>query len=124
MPAAPVCPVAPVFATANENFLLIVIPSTVTGIVASHAAVILAVVVNVIFGFAVPELSTVTEIPVGQVIVLASTDTAVQILLPHIACASVEQLSPAGAPVVSPKNVYASLDNVTPYASDKSTSVI
>lgn len=46
----PDAPVAPVFATANENFFVIVTPSIANGIVASHAAEIVAVVLNVIVG--------------------------------------------------------------------------
>jgi hypothetical protein len=62
-------PVAPVFATAKLNFLLIVTPSAVIGIVASQAAVIFAVVVNVIVGVAVPLLLILALIPDGHAIV-------------------------------------------------------
>ena len=71
----PVAPVLPVRATANENFLLIVIPSTDTGIVASQAAFTVAVVVNLIVTFDVPLLDTAALMPVGHTIDLASTVT-------------------------------------------------
>ena len=73
----PVAPVAPVLATANENFLFIVIPSTTTGIVASHAALIVAVVLNVTLTFEVPLFSTVALIPVGHTMSAAVTATEV-----------------------------------------------
>mgnify|MGYP004660003201 CR=1 FL=1 len=75
LPVAPVDPVAPFNATANENFLLTVIPSTATGIVASQAFEIVAVVVNVIVTVALPLFETVAEIPVGQTISAAVTFT-------------------------------------------------
>ena len=48
VPSLPFAPFVPALATANENFLFIVTPSTTTGILASQAVVIVAVVVNVI----------------------------------------------------------------------------
>ena len=65
----PAAPVAPVFATEKENFLLIVTSSTVTGMVASHEAVTVTVVLNVIVGDAVPLLVIAAEMPVGQLTV-------------------------------------------------------
>ena len=70
-------PFNPALATAKENFLFTVIPSTFTGIVASQESEIVLVVVKVIVGLAVPLLATVAEIPGGQVISLATTVTAV-----------------------------------------------
>ena len=75
LPASPFAPVAPVFATAKENFLLIVMPSTVTGMVASQDEVMTAVVVNVIVGDAVPLSVTAAVMPVGQMIDFTSTTT-------------------------------------------------
>ena len=64
-------------ATAKLNFLFTVIPSTVTGIVASLAVEIVAVVVKVILTFEVPLLETDALIPVGQTISAATTFTDV-----------------------------------------------
>ena len=113
----------PAFATANENLLLIVIPSTVTGMIASQAAVIVSVVVNVIVGADVPLFSTVAEMPVGQVILLESTVTDEHWLLPQYATACVAHLSPAGAPDVFPTKVYASDVKMILYASVTSITV-
>ena len=74
-PSLPSCPLTPALATANENFLFTVIPSTTTGIVASHADEMIAVVVNVIFTLFVPLPSTAALIPVGSIIELLSTLT-------------------------------------------------
>ena len=71
----PLCPLVPALATANENFLFTVIPSTTTGIVASHATAIVAVVLKVIFTFDVPLFSTLALIPVGHTISAAVTFT-------------------------------------------------
>ena len=46
------------------------IPSTLTGIIASQVAVIVAVVLNVTVGDAVLLLDTVAVIPVGQLMLL------------------------------------------------------
>ena len=105
LPAAPVAPVCPFSATANENFLFIVIPSTTTGIVASHAVEIVAVVLNVILTLAVPLFSTVAEMPVGHTISAAVTLTAEHWLVPQNATASVVQEAPAATPLVLPMNV-------------------
>ena len=75
MPASPFKPVAPVFATANENFLLIVISSTVIGITASQAFAMVAVVVKVMVGADVPLPSTTAEMPVGHAMFFESTIT-------------------------------------------------
>ena len=68
-PLAPVEPVSPFLDTEKENFLFMVIPSTVIGIVASQDSAIVDVVLKVIVGDTVLLLVIVAEIPDGQVIV-------------------------------------------------------
>jgi hypothetical protein len=104
---SPLLPVAPVFATAKLNFLLIVMPSAVTGIVASHAALTVAVVLKVMVGVDVPLFVIVDEIPVGHVIV--PIVTAVHCCEPQNINASVEQVAPDATPLVPPTNVNDSL---------------
>ena len=104
--AAPVPPVAPVSAMPTENCLVIVIsPSTVTGMVTRPAEVndVLAVMVSV---GAVVSVFFVTVMPVGAVIAVRST-LALTCSEPHMAMTCVVQL-PAFAAVVVPGKVYPS----------------
>ena len=123
-PCAPVEPVAPVFATANENFLFIVTLSTSTGMVASHAEVITAVVINLTVGETVLLFITDAVIPGGHLMFAAVMLIFYQGVLPQNATTSVEHEDPIGAPAVFPINVYASLVNITEYASVTSITVV
>jgi hypothetical protein len=92
-----------------------VMPSAVIGIVASHAALIVAVVLNVIVGFAVPLFEIVELIPVGHAIV--PIVTALHACDPQNINACVVQDAPDATPPVPPTNVKASLVSPAEYPS-------
>jgi hypothetical protein len=115
-------PVAPVFATAKLNFLLIVTPSAEIGIVASQAADKVPVKVKVIVGVAVPLFVIDALTPEGFVIV--PIVTAWHDVDPQNIYACVVQVAPLAAPLVPPTKVNASLVSPAEYPSLISNTVI
>ena len=110
-PVSPFAPVAPVNAIDTANFFVMVIsPSTTTGIVTTPAVVnaVEAVIVSV---GDVALLSLVTVMPVGLVTEFRST-VAATCSEPHMAIICVVQL-PAMAALTVPGNVYPSDVKIT-----------